>query len=176
MEICKGEEVQLFVEGADYVNWSPTLGLSCDHCPNPIVSVSTTTTYKVSAVSCLGTMVETSATVYVNDPPVLYVTDDPTIIKGESIFLMASTDDATDQIIWAEGDLIICENCREMTLTPEQNTTYTITAIDENGCETVEEIMVRVNDGCQYSKLEIPNMFSPNDMIGFSVAQCSLPM
>ena len=48
------------------------------------VSPSSTTTYKISAASCLGTTVETSVTVYVNDPPQLAVSDDETILLGES--------------------------------------------------------------------------------------------
>jgi len=37
LDLCLGEEGQLFVEGADVVTWSPTVGLSCDNCPNPMV-------------------------------------------------------------------------------------------------------------------------------------------
>ena len=47
-------------------------------------------------------------------------------------------------------------------MSPEQTTTYYLSVIDENGCVTTEEITIKVNEGCQYSKLVIPNMISPN--------------
>ena len=162
LELCLGEEGQLFVEGADFVTWSPTVGLSCDHCPNPIVLPSSTITYKVSAASCLGTIVETSVTVYVNTPAELVVSDDETILLGESAFLMASTDDMQDVITWSDGIRTICEDCREMTVSPEETTIYYISVVDEFGCVALEEITINVNKGCQYSKLQIPNMISPN--------------
>ena len=160
--LCLGEEGQIFVEGATDVKWSPTQGLSCDDCPNPYVTPSSTTTYKVTTPSCLGAMVETSVTVYVNMPPVLYVSDDVTIIKGETIKLMASSDDMTDKITWMEGSRVLCDNCREINVSPEKTTTYFVTTIDENGCEATEEVTVKVNDGCQAAKLNVPNMISPN--------------
>jgi len=138
LDLCLGEEGQLFVEGADVVTWSPTVGLSCDNCPNPMVSPSSTTTYKVSAASCLGTTVETSVTVYVSAPPELVVSDDETILLGESAFMMASTDDIQDVVTWTDGIQTIC------------------------GCAATEEITIKVNEACQYSRLEIPNMISPN--------------
>jgi len=163
LELCLGEEGQLFVEGATEVRWSPTVGLSCDDCPDPIVSPTSTTSYKISAQSCLGTTVETSVTVYVNTPPELYVSDDVTILKGGSIKLIASTDDFTDVVTWTlEDNKVLCDNCRELEVSPEETTTYYVRTIDDNGCEAVEEVVVKVNDGCQSAKLDIPNMFSPN--------------
>jgi gliding motility-associated-like protein len=162
IELCLGDEGQLFVEGAEVVTWSPTLGLSCDNCPNPMVSPSSTTTYTVRAKGCLGEIVETSVTVYVNIPPDLVVSDVETILLGESVYLMASTDGLQDIVTWSDGTQTICENCREITVTPEETTIYYISAVDEFGCEMMEEITIRVNEACQYSRLQIPNMISPN--------------
>ncbi len=45
--ICIGESVQLEATGANTYTWTPSTGLSCTQCPNPIASPFFTTTYFV---------------------------------------------------------------------------------------------------------------------------------
>lgn len=56
--INAGESVQLNATGAATYSWTPTNGLSCSDCPNPIASPSISTTYTVTgtdASGCTGT-------------------------------------------------------------------------------------------------------------------------
>jgi gliding motility-associated-like protein len=56
--INQGESVQLQASGATTYSWSPTTGLSCSDCPNPIATPNLTTTYTVTgtdAFGCTGT-------------------------------------------------------------------------------------------------------------------------
>lgn len=46
--ICIGQTAQLLAEYRDTYSWTPTTGLSCVDCANPIASPSTTTTYTVT--------------------------------------------------------------------------------------------------------------------------------
>ena len=58
--INAGESVQLNATGADTYSWSPTNGLSCSDCQNPIASPSISTTYTVTgtdASGCTGTAI-----------------------------------------------------------------------------------------------------------------------
>ena len=41
----KGDSLQFFASGADSYSWSPSVGLSCDDCPNPKISPQQSTTY-----------------------------------------------------------------------------------------------------------------------------------
>lgn len=45
--ICSGEKAQLQASGGTTYRWSPTTGLSCSDCPNPIARPAVTTTYHV---------------------------------------------------------------------------------------------------------------------------------
>jgi gliding motility-associated-like protein len=56
--ISEGSSVQLSASGALTYSWSPSTGLSCNACPNPLASPSITTTYVVTGIDangCAGT-------------------------------------------------------------------------------------------------------------------------
>jgi gliding motility-associated-like protein len=56
--ILAGESVQITASGATTYTWTPTTGLSCTNCSNPIASPTVTTTYTVTgtdASGCIGT-------------------------------------------------------------------------------------------------------------------------
>ncbi len=52
--IEEGESVQLNATGAENYTWTPSTGLSCDDCSDPIASPTETTTYYVSATDSSG--------------------------------------------------------------------------------------------------------------------------
>ena len=52
--IEEGESVQLTATGGENYSWTPSTGLSCDDCANPIASPTETTTYYVTAVDSSG--------------------------------------------------------------------------------------------------------------------------
>lgn len=66
--MCAGSSVNLTASGGTSYTWSPSTGLSCTTCQNPVASPTTTTTYTVTATSggCTGT---DSVTVYITSPP-----------------------------------------------------------------------------------------------------------
>jgi gliding motility-associated-like protein len=49
VEIEEGESVQLSATGGENYTWTPSTGLSCTNCPDPIAAPTETTTYYVSA-------------------------------------------------------------------------------------------------------------------------------
>jgi gliding motility-associated-like protein len=161
--ICEGESVQLFVEGASNVVWSPPYGLSCTECPNPIASPGATTTYTVSAESCLGTITYTEITVEVNYPPILEVTGNISLLKGDSALLEAAVNDPSAEIIWTTsyGDTL-CVGCYEMLIQPDFSTSYIVTAIDSDGCIDQEEVDIEIRDECREGEILIPNFITPN--------------
>jgi len=162
--LCAGETVELLVTGSNNVNWSPGNGLSCTDCPNPIASPLETTTYTIWSNTCLGQTVQTTMTVFVEEPPSLTLAaDNLTVILGESTLVTAITNDPTALITWTDAaGNIICEDCSELPVTPTETTVYFVTVENENGCSTTEEITIRIDDACANAKFEIPNMISPN--------------
>jgi hypothetical protein len=64
--IAEGTNVQLNASGASTYVWTPTEGLSCSNCSNPVASPTTTTTYWVTGTDAQGCSDTTSVTVTVN--------------------------------------------------------------------------------------------------------------
>jgi gliding motility-associated-like protein len=161
--ICEGESVQLFVDGASNVVWSPPYGLSCTDCPDPIASPGSTTTYTVSTESCLGAMVYTEITVEVNYPPVLEISADISLLKGDSALLEVGVNDLSAEIIWTTsyGDTL-CVGCYEMLVQPDFSTSYIVTAISSDGCIDQEEVDIEIRDECREGEILIPNFITPN--------------
>ncbi len=65
--ICTGGSTQLQATGANSYTWSPSTGLSCTNCPNPVASPTVTTTYVVTGDD--GTFDDVQ--VKVNAPPTI---------------------------------------------------------------------------------------------------------
>jgi gliding motility-associated-like protein len=63
--IEQGDEVQLTASGGSSYSWTPSTGLSCVNCPNPIANPTTTTTYTVTATDDFGCTGTASVTVFV---------------------------------------------------------------------------------------------------------------
>ena len=52
--ICAGTSVPILASGAKTYSWSPSLGLSCNSCPNPTATPTATTTYSVTGTDSVG--------------------------------------------------------------------------------------------------------------------------
>ena len=161
-EICNGEEVQLFAEGADEVTWSPAIGLTCTQCLDPIASPEYTTTYTITAESCNGEQVFAELTVVVHEIPTIKVQAVAELIKGDSLVLNANVSDSEAIISWNNLTQNICNDCNAISVVPNQNTIYTVTAISSEGCEAQDQIRVNVLDECSEGVMEIPNFLTPN--------------
>ena len=63
--IIAGETVQLIATGADTYIWTPSQGLDCDDCPNPIASPTITTAYTVTGTNAAGCTGQYTVTIFV---------------------------------------------------------------------------------------------------------------
>ena len=96
--------------------------------------------------------------------PELIVTTEPRheIHLGESQELNARVnvpDFRIDSIIWEPNDSNLCVNCYDPVVQPLENTYYTVSVIDENGCTASAQTLVVVD---KERRVYIPNAFSPN--------------
>lgn len=132
-EVCEGESVQITTTAtdADSYSWS-TGATSAD------ISVSPTTqsTYTVTVSNTCGDAVD-QITVDVNPLPSISASTDEGICEGESVQLTSS---GTGTIEWQPNG----ETSNDITVSPVQTTTYTVSAT--NNCGTVsEDVEVVVN-------------------------------
>ncbi len=80
--ICAGKSAKLNASGSVNYSWSPTTGLSCYTCPNPLATPTTTTIYRVSN-NASGCLYYASDTVRVRPAP-------KPIITGKNAFCLGS--------------------------------------------------------------------------------------
>jgi gliding motility-associated-like protein len=163
--ICQGDPVQLFVEGANFVTWSPSEGLSCDDCFNPIATPNQTTTYTVFAETCLGMIEEHQITVSVNPLPVIETQILVNATIGETIVLTADVNDFTSTLVWTnEAGDVLCTDCYSLEVNvTEEISLYYVTATSVEGCEAIASIDLVAQDLCDEGAVEVPNFITPNN-------------
>ncbi len=138
-DVCLGDSVGLQASGAATYQWSPSDGLSCTNCPDPMVSPSVTTTYTVRGTLASGCSDTTQVTVTVHDLPVVSAGQDQEVCSGLSAVLQAS---GAATYTWSPGVGLSCTSCDNPTATPSATTTYTVTGVDGNGCRDTAEVTV----------------------------------
>ena len=135
VEICNGEEVILTASGGVNYEWS-----TGETSAQITISPNTTTTYTVTVSDNFGNSDSDSVTVTVNDIPTLTITEDVTIIEGESVQLNVS---GASDYEWNTG-----ETNETIIVTPSTTTTYTVTgstascSAEAQVTVTVEEVLV----------------------------------
>ncbi|WP_439151247.1 T9SS type A sorting domain-containing protein [Winogradskyella sp.] len=128
--ICEGEEAILNASGSDSFLWNTgetTASIS--------VSPSTTTTYTVTIDDGFGNTDTDDVTVFVNEIPELVVSEDVTIMAGDSTTL---TVQGATTYLWSTG-----ETASFIEVSPSDTTTYTVTGFN-NGCENTVQVVVTV--------------------------------
>lgn len=152
--ICTGDQIQLMASGATNYSWSPSSGLSCTDCADPLASPLTTTTYLVTGSN--GTC-DTTASINIK------VAD---LILDAGIYQIIGTGSSTqlngsgaETYSWSPGSSLNDSTISSPTATPLQTTTYTLTG-SANGCIKIDTVTIIVVDPCKF--ILLPAAFSPN--------------
>ena len=140
------------LNGVDYGNSGEMNGLSAG-------------VYQVQVTDNLGCVWLKTATIVA---PQKFFTDlgsDLTMNFGDSIRLMLNTNvplNNLKSVTWLPADLFHCPDsiCIEQYVSPKYQVTVKVKAIDKNGCQASDEIIILV---LKDFKVFVPNIFSPND-------------
>lgn len=97
-------------------------------------------------------------------PLVVDLGEEQTINLGDEILLSAIINRPVDSITWNGGAVVDCEGCLEQLVQPFRETLYTVTVIDDQGCQQSDFVLVRVRKD---RNVFIPNAFS-SDFNGFN--------
>lgn len=142
--ICAGDCIQLNSTTANGVIvqyfWMPETGLSDPSIPNPIACVDEDTEYVLCVMSSNGCMACDTIFVDVKDD----FTDagpDVDICPGTSTQLMAS---GAVSYSWTPATGLSCTDCPNPVANPTVTTTYTVTGINDMGCEATDDVTVTV--------------------------------
>ncbi len=83
-----------------------------------------------------------------------------TLAPGEEILLQATTD--ADSLWWTPATGLSCTSCPDPVASPESSTTYTVTALGDNGCTISAQVDIDVSNICAADSIQLPNFFTPN--------------
>jgi gliding motility-associated-like protein len=136
--ICIGDSTQLTASAGTSYSRTPSTGLSCTNCPDPMAAPAVTTTYTVNVSGGCGTG-SASVTVTVQpmstDPPTI-TADYTTICLGDTAILEVGAASTYD---WSPAASLSCNDCPDPLAFPTTTTTYTVTVTGNcsNGSGTI---------------------------------------
>ena len=122
--LCNGKSVNLGASGGSNYTWTPGGSLSCNNCPNPIASPTTTTVYSIS-VSNGKCSKDTTLEVTVVNKPNIIITANPTNICYGTPTTITATGGGT--YTWSNG-----ATSSSITVSPGHDITYSV--VVNNGC------------------------------------------
>jgi gliding motility-associated-like protein len=154
--ICPGASVQLSAITNGTLMWSPSAGLSCSACNNPLASPLTTTLYKVNSI--IGSCSASDSVLVTVDTTYANAGDDKFIQPGGSVQLHVS---GSSTILWQPATGLSCTGCPSPVASPLVTTTYIVTGTSLYGCVTTDTVIVFVGKSpCQ--EIYFPNTFTPD--------------
>ncbi len=141
IDICVGNSDTLKPTGGVSYTWTPSSGLSCTGCKNPITSTTTTTTYIVTGIDANGCKDTGKVLVTVHNPPSINAGDDKTVCDGQSTQLIAT---GAQTYTWSPASTLSCTNCADPIAKPSINTTYMVIGTDQWGCSDSDKINIEL--------------------------------
>ena len=102
---------------------------------------------------------EVEITIPTASPQAIDLGPDQQIELGDSLQLFVTTNLNVDNIFWDFHESLSCADCLSPVVRPFEQTTYTVTVEDTNGCVLSDQITVFINRALN---VFIPNGFSPN--------------
>ncbi|NRD23524.1 Ig-like domain-containing protein [Winogradskyella litoriviva] len=129
--ICYGDSITLVASGGSIYNWDNG-ATTAEITLSPLE----TSTYTVTVSDNYGNSDTDSVTITVNELPIINVSENVTIIEGESIDLYVN---GALSYLWSTG-----ETSNIITVNPTQTTTYLVTGYSSLGCQNSAEVTVTV--------------------------------
>ena len=134
ISICAGSSTTLNASGNGTYAWSPSIGLSCTTCANPVTSPTITTTYTVTVTNSCGSISD-SVVVTVNPIPFVDLGAD-TSQCGGSVFLDAGN--IGSSYLWSNG-------ATTQLLNVSVSNTFSVKVTNQYGCIDSDTILVKIN-------------------------------
>lgn len=164
--VCNGATVQLNASGGSSYAWGPSTGLSDSTIANPIVSISSSITYWVTATGSNGCSATDSITITTSGDSAWSI-DFTSVIdycNSQITFISNMTDSVS--LFWQFGDGQTSIDINPTHIYGEFNATYSVTLIANTtlGCYYSDTVTytLPLDDASFITGLVLPNIFSPN--------------
>nr|MBA2249524.1 gliding motility-associated C-terminal domain-containing protein [Chitinophagaceae bacterium] len=119
------------VTGALNYTWSPSKGLSCTNCANPVTRPDSSIKYFVKGTTAFGCSSRDSVTLSVQFPFAMKVGVGDTLCKGRSAQLFA---EGANTYAWTPAAGLSNSKIAQPIATPAATTNYMVIGMDGNGC------------------------------------------
>lgn len=140
--ICKGDSVQLSVAAGASAFWSPSIGLSCAYCPDPIVYPPYSVTYTVELTTGAGcTLIDTLRVEVVGEGDI-DAGEDQYICIGEEIQL-SGIGPQIGNVLWTPNNTLDDSLGYDPIAVPEETTDYVLTYL-EGICTMSDTVRINV--------------------------------
>ena len=156
--ICRGDEIQLTVYGAEIYEWLPKMYLDDENANMPNSQPDSTIIYTVIGTDINGCINNSNLTLTVQQEPQVNINDTAVII-GEQVILNAYSDDILTYF-WFPDYELSCNNCPVITAIPLEPTLYEITVTDTAKCFSLT-YNVFIDIIKEYT-VDVPAAFTPN--------------
>lgn len=168
--ICLGESIQLELNDSellptDEISWSPAGTLSCDDCPNPVASPTSSEIYTVTG-TVKGCSAESTVTIDIFDPTNVFLEAEPDIEihQGSSVKILSTVEPdsltGTGNYSWkTNGQAILHDSMDLYVKSLLEETLFTLSLQDENGCFATDSILITILE----PMWDLPDIFSPNN-------------
>jgi gliding motility-associated-like protein len=130
-ELCQGSSIQLNAIGAAQYSWSPSTGLSCTSCSNPVANPTDTTQYIVQGTSSFGCIAFDTIKIIVIKPFPMFHSPDDTVCLGSSVMLNAN---GANSYLWSPAAGLNRTDIATPTATPTVTTIYSVVGYDGHNC------------------------------------------
>lgn len=134
--LCVGDTAQISISGQNNWLWSPMTGVIYHDNNRTLVQPEVTTDYVGRIVNQYGCIDSVSVHINVYPPLPLQLTPDTAICLGESLTLTVS---GAWNYLWSNG-----QTSSSFTITPTENTNFSVSSIDEHGCVTTKHTEIQV--------------------------------
>ncbi len=129
--LCNGRGITLQATGAVKYNWSPSTGLSCTTCANPVALPDSAMKYILTGTSVKGCTAKDTVSVKVKYAFKIKYSKTDTLCIGQKVKLFAT---GTDNFQWTPSTGLDNSNISFPTAQPDTTTMYRVVGSDNSGC------------------------------------------
>ncbi|MBK7433976.1 MAG: PKD domain-containing protein [Chitinophagaceae bacterium] len=129
--ICRGRGITIQASGADQYTWTPSTGLSCSNCPNPVANPDSLTRYTVTGTTLQGCSNTDTVEIRVKQKFEMNNSAGDTLCKGSSVRLFAR---GANSYVWSPSTALTSTTSATPLASPSVTTTYRVIGSDDVGC------------------------------------------
>jgi CHU_C Type IX secretion signal domain len=140
---CDGKTVQLLAEGGNKYVWSPANGLNATNIPNPVVTITKSTTYFCEITNSFGCKTIKTETVKLEEANAK-VSNDTSVCRNKTVQLFAS---GGTKYSWKGSVPLIDSTTAKITVIITKPATFTVNVFDEKtGCKAQRTINITIDE------------------------------